>query len=299
MMYKTTNGGLNWDYKQFWREDELTTISNVGTDIWYIGSFPDGKIFKTTNTGATWDTLNNGLYGITRMDFINANTGFGVCKYFYFFKTTDGGLTWYVNNRLNINQNWAIDFVSENTGYIGGGVTWKTTNGGLNWDTITFGFRFGSTDIQFINQNTGFISGDAEIHPYNYRGGIAKTTNGGINWEFKDITSYYVNDIHFVNERIGYALSGGSMYKTLNGGENWFQLRTCSYTYPYVIYFPDSLTGYCAGSNQSIIKTTDGGGLPIGITPIANNIPSGFKLYQNYPNPFNPKTKIKFDIRPP
>jgi endonuclease/exonuclease/phosphatase family metal-dependent hydrolase len=35
---------------------------------------------------------------------------------------------------------------------------------------------------------------------------------------------------------------------------------------------------------------------PIGILPITNEIPNGFKLYQNYPNPFNPSTKIKFEI---
>jgi hypothetical protein len=36
-----------------------------------------------------------------------------------------------------------------------------------------------------------------------------------------------------------------------------------------------------------------------GITPVSNQIPSGFKLYQNYPNPFNPSTRIKFDIANP
>jgi len=50
---------------------------------------------------------------------------------------------------------------------------------------------------------------------------------------------------------------------------------------------------------MSIIKTTDGGGQPIGITPISNNVPTEFNLYQNYPNPFNPKTKIKFSLPSP
>jgi len=35
---------------------------------------------------------------------------------------------------------------------------------------------------------------------------------------------------------------------------------------------------------------------PIGIDPIAGEIPVDFYLYSNYPNPFNPSTKIKFDI---
>lgn len=34
----------------------------------------------------------------------------------------------------------------------------------------------------------------------------------------------------------------------------------------------------------------------IGIEPISNEVPGGYKLHQNYPNPFNPVTKIKFEV---
>ena len=35
---------------------------------------------------------------------------------------------------------------------------------------------------------------------------------------------------------------------------------------------------------------------PVGINPIAGEIPNDFYLYLNYPNPYNPSTTIKFDI---
>ncbi len=36
--------------------------------------------------------------------------------------------------------------------------------------------------------------------------------------------------------------------------------------------------------------------LVTGITPVSNEVPSGFNLQQNYPNPFNPVTNIKFSL---
>lgn len=41
---------------------------------------------------------------------------------------------------------------------------------------------------------------------------------------------------------------------------------------------------------------TSNGCIPIGITLISTEIPSGFSLQQNYPNPFNPVTNIRFEI---
>ena len=57
-----------------------------------------------------------------------------------------------------------------------------------------------------------------------------------------------------------------------------------------------TLTNYFVGSGGVILKTTNGGGSPIGIEPISSNIPESYMLFQNYPNPFNPVTKIKFSI---
>ncbi len=55
-------------------------------------------------------------------------------------------------------------------------------------------------------------------------------------------------------------------------------------------------TGYCAGINTFLHKTTNGGGEPIGLHSFMQEIPIQFSLSQNYPNPLNPSTKIKFGI---
>jgi photosystem II stability/assembly factor-like uncharacterized protein len=295
-MFKTTNGGSNWNLIQFYHWDELTSISKVDVNNWFVGSFPEGKVFKTTNTGLTWDTLYTDLYGITRIDFVNSMTGFGVCKYNYFFKTTNGGLNWDIDTIRGPGQNWALDFIDENTGYAGGNKNYRTTNGGISWDSISFGFTLYSLDYQFLNGNTGFVAG---IYEDEYpKGRILKTTNGGLNWQVKYTTRYYIMDVYFYNESLGFILCDNEVYKTTTGGENWFKIKTCSYNQHTSVYFPDSLNGYIVGSNLTIIKTTNGGGGPIGIEPISGKTPEAFVLHQNYPNPFNPMTKIRFDIPP-
>ncbi len=85
------------------------------------------------------------------------------------------------------------------------------------------------------------------------------------------------------------------MYQTTNGGSNWAGTRTKSQDL-HGIYFTDENTGYAVGSNGNIIKTTNGGGDPIGIEPLNNEIPERFELFQNYPNPFNPMTNVKIQM---
>ncbi len=304
-IFRTVNGGLNWTVTQFdlnldW---EVTVIGNGDSDIWYVTTYPNGKILKTTNTGLSWDTLYTGLDVITRLDFINSNTGFGVCKNSSFFKTTNGGNDWIIDHTFWPGQTWSLDFIDENTGYAGGNQTRKTTNGGLNWVAVDFGQYYYSSDIQFVNHNTGFVATNQNLddEANSSTGIILKTTNAGLNWEPKVVGGGAVLDINFVNERIGFALTGlqfngDDIFKTTDSGENWFRILASSSGYLTNIFFTDSLTGYSVGFNGKILKTTNGGGEPVGIEPITNEIPNSITLFQNYPNPFNPSTKIKFTI---
>ncbi len=104
-----------------------------------------------------------------------------------------------------------------------------------------------------------------------------------------------VSSVYFLNENVGYAGAEGISYKTTNGGNNWFGIRTKSPDL-HGIYFINENTGYAVGSNGTIIKTTNGGGDPIGIEYVGNTVPNDYSLFQNYPNPFNPVTKIKFSV---
>jgi photosystem II stability/assembly factor-like uncharacterized protein len=112
-------------------------------------------------------------------------------------------------------------------------------------------------DVKFLNRYTGWTVGDGGI--------ILKTINGGDNW------------INIVNPAISKPLSGISIVdsnvvyitgwfetiiKTIDGGSNWIIIRNgpsgqgSSYD---AIFFINANTGWIAGPDQMVWKTTDGG----------------------------------------
>jgi len=81
-----------------------------------------------------------------------------------------------------------------------------------------------------------------------------KTVNGGYNWQVMPNLSGGTS-VRFVNSLTGYA-SNGSVFKTTDGGISWIDLNV---PYTKSLYFINSLTGYGAGYNNTITKTTNGG----------------------------------------
>jgi photosystem II stability/assembly factor-like uncharacterized protein len=136
-LYKSTNGGANW-------------VSNLGSgvnEIQFFGStgYVTGQsgnnmiIFKTTNTGLSWDSYIPGGTAFGTMYFFNNETGWvsgnGIIR-----KTTNGGINWiqqttsnatiYVNSIYftDVNSGWAV-------GSYGG--IMRTVNGGIGITQIS------------------------------------------------------------------------------------------------------------------------------------------------------------------
>jgi len=74
-------------------------------------------------------------------------------------------------------------------------------------------------------------------------------------------TTVNLNDIHFVNPNLGYAVgSTGKMIKTLNQGVTWYSLPFPNITENYCVYFINANTGYVGTQTLNyIFKTTNGG----------------------------------------
>src|SRR5207244_464881 len=144
--------------------------------------------------------------------------------------------------------------------------------------------------VSFIDINTGW-----SLILEDYR--VFKTTNSGNNWGLLATLPdcFNAHCITFKNTNIGW-VSGdcGQIFKTVNGGLNWFQQISGTTNFLQSIFFLNDSIGWSVGGGGIIIHTMNGG--IVSINKIENEIPNQFKLVQNYPNPFNPVTKIKYHI---
>jgi photosystem II stability/assembly factor-like uncharacterized protein len=151
---------------------------------------------------------------------------------------------------------WFIDSVN---GFVTGanGTVLKTTNGGLNWIPQSIGTNMNFSSMYFPSSNTGFIVGGNLL---------VKTTNTGMNWNLYSTIYMNARSVFFIDNYIGFVAgsdTGGIIYKTDNGGLNWFFMQRFDTCFINQLFFVNTNTGFALGHTlnnvQILFKTTNGG----------------------------------------
>jgi photosystem II stability/assembly factor-like uncharacterized protein len=256
VVYKTTNGGANWERK---------VVSTIAGDLGF------------------------------ELQFVDANTGWLLIYNFNtftatFLKTTDGGTNWIPTNGAGIfsyidaNNGWAYSSSSQGPPY----TIYKTTNGGANWTPIATENTAGEIGkMIFTDLNNGWIVGK--------NGKILKTTNGGFNWipiTNTGITSQYNSkNCYFMNATTGWigAEPDGTNNKrdesnnyaiilhTKDGGISW-TTQTTPTRNPFSIFFWDESNGWFTSDDNKIARYTS-------TLDVKENVVNKFVTI--YPNPNN------------
>ncbi|MBC8416403.1 MAG: hypothetical protein H8E11_08240, partial [Candidatus Cloacimonetes bacterium] len=139
-IYKTMNGGINWQLSYFLEDDHYREIFFVDSEIGFVGGWSGDDIFllKTENAGENWERIIvNEIYYIRDMYFINENIGF-LTDDSYILKTINGGYNWSIcYTATNIYSLWNIQFPSDEIGYCCGHHNLlKTEDGGNTWFSL-------------------------------------------------------------------------------------------------------------------------------------------------------------------
>ncbi len=297
-LYKTTNGGLNWnehisgDFESVFFLDQ-----NEGWASSYVWGYmsKSGILLHTNDAFGTWDTLpqnkkdeffSSGFYSIYFKDpgngwLLNYNCysggWVGGCSY-YLQKTEDGGNSWqYVELLTNLGLN-SLHFTQEGKGCIVGshGIVLNTTNWEDQWIQNSQGNTQWFYSIAFPDNTNGWAVGSDGFNSWwgGYGSTIVHTSDGGTIWEEQNSNiSGPVQSVSFVDSNTGWAVGNSNskdtayIINTTNAGEEWIIQRWDTGYCLNSIYFTDDSYGWAVGvyydingyNEGRIFKTENGG----------------------------------------
>lgn len=170
-------------------------------------------------------------------------------------KTTDGGVTW-MQKASGTTQNLTkVQFTNANVGYAAAntnfnGTLLKTIDGGETWNSVAAAGTAVMLDLSIIDENIVYIITG------NYA--LEKSINGGESFEVVNTNDLY-RKVQFINEQVGYASSGVSLIKTIDGGITWSTLCPMDgIPGDGSFFFVNEQVGF-VNTTDNLTRTTDGG----------------------------------------
>jgi photosystem II stability/assembly factor-like uncharacterized protein len=253
---KSTDGGLNWIHQN--GAGSGKSVQFIDSDYGWIGI--NNTFLKTTNGGTSWRKITIDQYFLAHsIYFTDRNNGWAVGTRHEIYTTTDGGNNW-IENSVDLKywtDLYAVNFIDPLNGIAVGerGYILETTNGGKDWSYPPSHYFSTIFDIQFLNDNVGWV---VSTNDYPYSSDIKRTTDGGRTWEIKKSNVYgEFKSLDFLNVNLGWIV-GRYIFKAVDDSIGIPQY-TDSTLWLYSVDFIDSLSGWTAGFDGRILKTTDSG----------------------------------------
>jgi photosystem II stability/assembly factor-like uncharacterized protein len=218
--------------------DALAISPNFAVDQTLFAGTNGGGVFKTTDGGATWVEVRNGLTNLTvyalgiSPAFASDGLILAGTNYSGLFRSTDGGGSWaQLPSPLNSGEIRAIAFspafATDRTLYVSRGSTdalFRSTDGGATWTDIRA--NIGSVSVGAVALSPAFASDNTLIAATS--AGIYKSTNRGNSWAAinsglttTDIRSLAFSPAYATDQTIFAGTGSSGIFRSTNGGASW------------------------------------------------------------------------------
>ena len=303
-LYRSTDAGASWSFLGLENSRHIgrIAIDPINTSTIFVaatgtlfGTNPDRGIYRTTNSGESWERVLYVSDSTAAIDVVINPTDPNIIFAAMWerirnptirqvgglstgiWKSTDGGTNWtrlqgglptpsQNNGRIGLaiapsNPNTSLCQLCDHPGnFIG---FWRSTNGGTSWQS-----RLVSPDPGSFS-GFGWYFGKIWVHPTNattvYFGDVSmwKSTDGAAHWS--DITGIMHVDQHAwwqnpSNPNSVYNGNDGGVFKSTNGGTSWTKLYDLPITQFYAMTIdqlnPERLYG--GTQDNSTPRTLDG-----------------------------------------
>ncbi len=238
----------------------VNATTAVGAGIFFLGN--DEYIVRTTNSGATWDSvesqLGTFLAHFNGVDFPTASTGYVVGWQGKIFRSTSGGVSWGLVHSGPAIALEDVAMTSANEGAAVGENGIYYTSNGTTWNQVVSLTNKYLYAVSFSG-STGYAAGDT----------LMKSVNNGASWTGINFPYGTINGIQAISVDTIVVVTNNMAYKTTNGGVYWeeFILPTLPGFHNYKDIAFRGPEGYIACSGGILLKTSNGGG---GTKPITS-----------------------------
>jgi hypothetical protein len=175
-----------------------------------------------------------------------------------------------------------VDPSNPNTIYMGtpaGGI-WKSMDAGINWQPMSDNLpQIGVSGIavDYSNPNVIYISTGDKDNGDSYSIGVMKSLDGGATWNTTGLT--FTNSssrsgdifIHPFNNQILWCATNTGIFKTVDGGNSWTNVRTGNFSQGSIRLKPGDPSIVYAVSGNRFFRSTDEGST---FTTITAGLPS-------------------------
>lgn len=220
------------------------------------------KIDSTVNFGVLYRDMLFGK-GFRSINFIDTDNGWAVGNNGKIINTVNGGDSWKEQSSSVSSALYGVHFADHNTGWAVGdkGTILSTKNGGENWKIQKSPTKSSLYDVHFIDSDTGWAVGE-DGTVLKLSGGSGKAwfplKGAGENWELqKTGTLSVLYSIYFIDMDRGWAVGGGIILYTTDGGNKWNEVKIEKSLMS--VFFADMDNGWIVGDFGIILHSGDGG----------------------------------------